>query len=403
MVSSSGTASLPLHYGRVPRWLSERMAELGAAITEAVLLEEGRAGFLSRLSDPLWFQAFGAVLGMDWHSSGITTAVMGALKRGLEPRAEELGLYVCGGRGKHSRRTPAELQAVAERSGLDGQQLARTSRLVAKVDSAAVQDGHQLYLHSFVLGTDGQWVVVQQGMNTTRRTARRYHWRSAGLRSFVDEPHDAMVGPKAGRIVNLTDRRAGRARQASLELVRAGPDAVVQELRATRSTRRATLPAHHEVRASDVFLRRLHGVLAVAAEQGAASYDQLLLTPGMGARAVQALALVAEVVHGAPSRFDDPARFAFAHGGKDGHPHPVPLRIYDETIGTLRHALGQAKVGRSDKIEAFQRLDARARELERMARGPSLERLIDQEWARAEQLDGRTVLGPAAEQLRLFA
>lgn len=395
----SGSANLPLHRGRVPHWLARRMAELGVAIVEAIVIAEGRQGFLTRLADPFWFQAFGAVLGMDWHSSGITTSVVGALKRGLGPRAAELGLHVCGGRGRHSRRTPDELLAVADRTGLDGEALVRASKLTAKVDNTAMQDGFQLYLHAFVVGDDGEWVVIQQGMNGEARQARRYHWRSAAVRSFVDEPHDAVVGAPQGAIVNLTDRRALAARDVSVGLLEESPDAVVDELRRITTGRLLQLPSHHEVRASDVFLRRLHGVLATARDGGVAGFEDLLLTRGLGPRTMQAIALVAEVAHGAPSRFDDPARFAFAHGGKDGHPFPVPLRVYDRTIEALRQAVDRARVGRSDKVEALQRLDRRARELERLASGPSFDEIMDDEWRRSPARGGMTVLGPAGPEV----
>jgi hypothetical protein len=373
------------------------MAALGTAIVEAIVIAEGRQGFLTRLADPFWFQAFGAVLGMDWHSSGITTSVIGALKRGLGPRAHELGIHVCGGRGRHSRNTPRELLDVADRNGLDGDRLGRTSRLVAKVDSVAVQDGFSLYLHGFVVSDDGDWVVVQQGMNGAAREARRYHWHSEGVRSFVEEPHQAVIGPNQGTIVNLTDRRSASARRASVDLVGHGPDAAVRELgRVVGSPRNLTLPAHHEVRPSDVFLRRLHAVIALAGERDVTAFDELLLTDGLGPRTMQAMALVAEVAYGAPSRFDDPARFAFAHGGKDGHPHPVPLEVYDRTIDGLRRAVDRARIDRSEKVHALKRLESKVRELERTATGPSLEHIIDDEWDRSPERGGMTVLGKAS-------
>lgn len=400
MARRSGSASLPLHRGRVPPWLSARMAELGAAVTEAIVVAEGRKGFLTRLSDPFWFQAFGAVLGMDWHSSGITTSVIGALKRGLGPRAHELGLHVCGGRGQHSRRTPQELSQVAERTGLDGLELGRVSRLVAKVDNVAVQDGFSLYLHGFVVSDDGDWVVVQQGMNGGAGQARRYHWRSDAVRSFVEEPHQAVVGPHQGVIVNLTDRRSAAARLSAVDLVDRGPDAAVRELtQIAASPRNLTMPAHHEVRASDVFLRRLHAVIALAGERGVAAFDELLLTAGLGPRTMQAMALVAEVAYGAPSRFDDPARFAFAHGGKDGHPHPVPLAVYDRTVDGLRRAVDEARVGRSEKIHALRRLEAEVRRQEEFASGPPLEQIVDDEWDRSPDRGGMTVHGPASPEV----
>src|ERR1700710_404060 len=292
MVRRSGSATLPLHSGRVPPWLATRMSALGAVITQAIVHHYGRDEFLRRLSHPFWFQSFGAVMGMDWHSSGITTSVIGALKRGLTPLRSELGIHVCGGRGKHSRLTPQELMAVGERVGVDGAALARTSRLVAKVDSAAVQDGFDLYLHGFIVTDDGRWTVVQQGMNGDKKQARRYHWHSENLTSFVEEPHAAIDGPAQGQIVNLTDRRAEISRAAQLELLTGfGPDRIVSELAALSGEAPAQgmlphliMPAHHDVRSSDVFTRRLHGTLAAAAERGPADFPELLLTPGVGAR-----------------------------------------------------------------------------------------------------------------------
>ena len=360
MTRRTGSADLPLHGGRVPPWLAERMASLGAIITQAVVHHYGRDEFLQRLSHPFWFQSFGAVMGMDWHSSGITTSVIGALKRGLTPLQGELGIYVCGGRGKHSRRTPDELIAIGARTGIDGQALTRASRLVAKVDSAAVQDGFELYLHGFFVTDDGKWTVVQQGMNGEKRQARRYHWHSENLRSFVDEPHRAIEGPAQGDIINLTDRRAENSRTAQLDLLAAlGPDGIAREY-AALSRQGSTqpelphliMPAHHDVRSNDVFTRRLHGTLAAAAERGPLDFPELLLTPGVGARTVQSLAMVAEVVHGAPYRFRDPARFSLAHGGKDRHPYPVPIKVYDETIRVLKSAVQHAKLGRDEEMQA---------------------------------------------------
>jgi hypothetical protein len=402
MTRRGGTADLPLHHGRVPEWLARRMAALGAVITEAIVLEYGRDEFLRRLAHPFWFQSFGAVMGMDWHSSGITTSVLGALRRGLAPRAGELGLHVCGGRGARSRRTPAELAAIAERTGLDGAALARASRLVAKVDSAAVQDGHALYLHGFVLADDGRWVVVQQGMCDATRTARRYHWLSEGLASFVEAPHAAIEGRTGGRIVNLTDARAAESREGQLALLHdLGPDRLARE--AARALGRGeaapgppllphlVMPAHHEVRAKDVVLRRLHGALAAAADRGPADFAELLLVPGVGARTVEALALVAEVVHGAPCRFADPARHALAHGGKDGAPFPVPLAVYDDTIAVLTRAVARARLGQDDRMAAIRRLDAEARRLEASATGPSFAAHVATERARAPVYGGRSV------------
>src|SRR6476619_3751817 len=290
MTRRSGSADLPLHGGRVPRWLADRMTRLGAVMCEAIVLEYGRDELLRRLAHPFWFQSFGAVMGMDWHSSGITTSVIGALKRGLTPRSAELGIHVCGGRGQHSRQTPHELIAIGDRVGLDGADLARTSRLVAKVDSAAVQDGFDLYLHGFIVTDDGHWVVVQQGMNGDRRQARRYHWLSEGLKSFVEEPHAAIDGPGQGEIINLTDRRADASRRQQVDALQSlGPDRIARQFRQIEGRKRPpqqellphlVMPAHHDVRPSDVFARRLHASLAAAAERGPADFPELLLVPG---------------------------------------------------------------------------------------------------------------------------
>jgi uncharacterized protein len=371
------------------------MSALGAVITQAIVHHYGRDEFLRRLSHPFWFQSFGAVMGMDWHSSGITTSV-----------SDELGLHVCGGRGQHSRKTPDELQALGERIGFDGAGLTRASRLVAKVDSAAVQDGFDLYLHGFFVTDDGKWTVVQQGMNGDKKQARRYHWHSEDLKSFVDEPHCAIDGPAQGEIVNLTDKRAETSRTAQLELLTDfGPDRIVAELSVISGNvpAQATLPhllmpAHHDVRSSDVFTRRLHGTLAAAAERGPVDFPELLLTPGVGARAVRSLAMVAEVVHGAPYRFWDPARFSLAHGGKDRHPYPVPIKVYDETIKVMKSAVRKAKLGREEEMQALQRLDRQARRLEAEADGPSFQSFVAAERAVSPALDGRSVFGWESDQ-----
>lgn len=377
------------------------MSVLGAVIAQAIIHHHGRDEFLRRLSHPFWFQSFGAVMGMDWHSSGITTSVIGALKRGLGPLSGELGIHVCGGRGKHSRRTPDELNSLGERIGFDASALTRTSRLVAKVDSAAVQDGFDLYLHGFFVTDGGKWTVVQQGMNEDTRQARRYHWHSDNVTYFLDTPHSAIDGPDQGDIINLTDRRAAPSRSAQLDLLATpGPDRVVEEFAAIfadaapqMTLPHLVMPSHHDVRSSDVFARRLHGTLAAAAERGPVNFPDLLLTPGVGARTVQSLAMVAEVVHGAPCRFQDPARFSLAHGGKDRHPYSVPLKVYDETIGLLKSAVRNAKLGHSEELQALKRLDARARELERTATGPSLEAFLASEREASQALGGRSVFG----------
>ncbi len=374
-------------------------------VGEAIILEYGRDELLRRLAHPFWFQSFGAVMGMDWHSSGITTSVIGALKRGLAPLSGELGIHVCGGRGRHSRATPGELVTVGDRVGIDGSALALTSRLVAKIDSAAVQDGFDLYLHGFIVSDDGRWVVVQQGMNGDRRQARRYHWLSEGLESFVDAPHAAIEGRQQGRIVNLADRRAAESRGRQLELLGdIGPTGIAREFARLEGKAASAggpepllphliLPDHHDVRPEDIVDRRLHAAFAAAADRGPEDFAQLLLVPGVGARTVRALALVAEVVHGAPCRFSDPARFSLAHGGKDRHPYPVPTKVYDHTITVMKSAVVRAKLGHEEELAALRRLDAQARRLEATASGPAVEAIIAEENSRSHEYGGRSVFG----------
>jgi len=382
----SGIADLPLHGGRVPQWLATRMTKLGTAIAETIVHDYGTSAFLSRLSDPFWFQAFGAVMGMDWHSSGITTSVMGALKRGLAERSDELGLYICGGRGRFSRNTPYELRSLADKRGFDGDALVRTSRLTARVDNNAIADGFQIYLHSFVVSADGEWAVVQQGLNDKNGMARRYHWHSASVKDFVQEPHNAIVGENLGIIMNLVDVDAKPAQRAMLELTRERPDVALDAARYLR------MPEHHEIKERDVDLKRLGAVLAVAYDRELHDFAELLLLEKLGPRTLQSLALVAEVVHGAPTRFADPARFAFAHGGKDRHPFPVPLKTYDESLNLLRTSLDAAKVGDKDKLEGFQRLNRFVQMVEkRLAPQADFDSLIRHEQRISKSLNGRSV------------
>lgn len=401
----SGSADLPLHYGYVPKWLAVRMAKLGLAITEAIITEYGKEEVLRRLADPFWFQSFGAVMGMDWHSSGITTSVMGALKRAINPHARQLGIYICGGKGRFSKETPAELLRLAGSTGLDGDELVRCSKLSAKVDNTAIQDGFQLYTHNFILTDTGEWTVVQQGMHTGNKTARRYHWHSASLRSFTEEPHTGICGINQGQILNLTDAGAASARQNILQITAEEPGRMLREFH------QLLLPRHHDVQASDVNLKRLGAILWVAHEQPPESFEELLLLPGVGPRTVQSLALVSEVIHGSPSRFTDPARFSFAHGGKDGHPFPVPLKVYDETINILQTAVHKANLGATDKAEALKKLHAVAVRAEAgFVPNSNFDALIQKERDESWKHGGRTVFGKARPprtvhkgvQLKLF-
>jgi hypothetical protein len=397
----SGVADLPLHGGRVPAWLAERMTKLGTAICEGVLYHYGAPELLSRLSDPFWFQALGCVMGMDWHSSGITTSVIGALKRGMNPRAHELGIYICGGRGRHSRRTPDELREVADRTGLNGDALARSSRLTAKIDNNAIADGFQLYLHSFIVSKAGEWTVVQQGMNGDTGLARRYHWHSAAVRDFVSEPHTGIVGDTVidGDIMNLIEHRAKPAQSALLEIAHERPECILQE------ARKLIMPRHHDVRAESIDLKRLGAVLSVAYKRDLRDFASLLLLENLGPRTLQSLALIAEVVHGTPTRFADPARFSFAHGGKDGHPFPVPLKTYDESLSVLRRSLDAAKLGHTEKLDGFARLDRFVRNIEKHA-APAADfgKAIRHERAISPALGGRTVFDDdkRKKQLELF-
>lgn len=397
----SGSADLPLHNGYVPKWLAERMAKLGLAVVESIILDYGNDEVIRRLSDPFWFQSLGAVMGMDWHSSGITTSVMGALKRAVNPYAKELGIYICGGKGKHSLQTPNELLRVGERTGLDGNYLARCSKLSAKVDNTAIQDGFQLYLHSFIVSNTGKWAVVQQGMSNKSSTARRYHWHSANLNSFVDDPHTFIYGQNAGYILNMTDKDALPARKGIMDIAAHRPDQMLNEIN------KLIMPAHHDVRAKDVDLKRLGSVLWLAHEKKPADFEELLLLQGLGPRTLQSLALVSEVIHGTPSRFKDPARFSFAHGGKDGHPFPVPIKVYDETIKTLQTAVHRAKIGLSDKAEAIKKLSDIAQRAEKdFTPNANFEQVIEEERNNSWRYGGRTVFGkaqpPQNPQLKLF-
>jgi hypothetical protein len=396
-VKRSGVADLPLHGGRVPQWLAARMTALGTAVTEAIVHNYGQSAFLSRLSDPFWFQALGCVLGMDWHSSGITTSVMGALKRGLAPRADELGIFICGGRGRFSRNTPQELRSLADRHGFDGEALVRVSRLTARIDNNAIADGFQIYLHSFVVTSSGEWAVVQQGLNDRSGTARRYHWHSASVRDFVASPHTGIVGDNQGTIMNLVDAQAEPAQSALLDIAREDPVKTLNEARHLR------MPPHHDVRGTNIDLKRLGAVLAIAYERDLHDFAELLLLEKLGPRTLQSLALVAEVVHGAPSRFSDPARFSFAHGGKDRHPFPVPLKTYDESLNILRTSLEAAKVGDKDKLEGFRRLERFVRAVEtNLEPRADLDAAIRHENEISQSIDGRSVFDDKPKQGSLF-
>lgn len=349
----SGTANLPLHSGHAPRWLFERMTQLAAEIASWIVVEQGSAELFRRLSDPLWFQAFGAVIGMDWHSSGVTTVLCGALKQGLQPRQRELGLVVAGGKGRTSRQTPAELTAAGDWLGLDPDPFVRASRMAAKVDNNALQDGYQIYHHVFLLDQAGHWAVIQQGMNDASGYARRYHWFSADVHSFVDDPHTAITAERTAEVWNLVAHESAAAREMTTVLARAQPEQIVAEVARLREL---TLPAHHDIQHADMDPKRLHRILLKTYERQPEDFATLLGMEGVGARTLRALSLLGELVYGAPVSITDPARFAFAHGGKDRHPFPVDRATYDQSIQTLHSAVEHAKIGQREQVAALRRL-----------------------------------------------
>lgn len=401
-MKKSGTADLALFGGGIPPWLYDRMVELCLPIVESIVSDRGTADFLSRMSDPFWFQSFGAVIGMDWNSSGVTTAVMRALKDAIKPHSSELGLYICGGKGKESMRTPQELQSTGDKTGLDGQSLARSSKLVAKVDNTAIQDGYNLYLHSFIVDTQGAWTVVQQGMDSQTGMARRYHWHSAKVKSFVEDPHSAVCGSNLGDILNLTAVDAKPTQNGILDISKESPNKMVAEIA------QMTLPTYCDVKAKDVDLKRLGSVLWLAQEQEVGTFEDLLLVQGLGPRTLQSLTLVSEVIHGTPSRFTDPARFSFAHGGKNSNPFPIATKIYDETIEILSNAVHRAKIGSPDKSNAIAKLHKIAKRAEEgFLPNDNFEAIKAKQNRDAWKYGGRTLRGyskPPKDdpQLRLF-
>ena len=352
----TGTADLPLHGGRAPRWLFQRMTRLARAIALVLVEEGGPQEVLVRLADPYWFQAFGCVLGFDWHSSGLTTTACGALKEGLREVGPSMGLYVAGGKGATSRRTPEEIRQRGADLALDPEVLVYASRLVAKVDSNALQDGYQIYHHAFIFDREGHWTVVQQGMNEATGYARRYHWLSEGLRGFVDEPHAAICTEQTGTVLNMVAHESAGARVASVELARERPNRLLDELFKLREP--LFMPAHHAVSTGEIDPRRLATIFLTTYERQPENFEQLLALQGVGAKAIRALSLLAELLYGAPASTRDPARFSFAHGGKDGHPYPVDRVTYERSIDLLERAVKQAQLGHRERLEALRRLAA---------------------------------------------
>lgn len=349
----TGIANLPLHWGKAPRWLFQRMEQLAREITLVIVSEQGTQAFLDKLADPFWFQSFGCVLGFDWHSSGVTTTVCGALKAGLKGLEKELGLWVAGGKGGASRQTPVEIQAAAEATGLNSQPLIYASRMAAKVDNNAVQDGYQLYHHNFIFTRDGNWCVIQQGMNEQNKYARRYHWKQELVTDFVNEPQAAICCDSRGVTLNLVAQTSAANRSVATEIAREQPEKVIKEL---RKIQQLVLPERHPVLAQDIHPERLEKIFLATYENQPENFEQLLGMPGVGLKAIRALSLVAELVYGVKPSFSDPARYSFAHGGKDGFPYPVDRSNYDRTIEFLQQAIRRTKIGRTEQLQAFQRL-----------------------------------------------
>jgi hypothetical protein len=353
----TGIANLPLHSGKCPRWLFEKMVELGRVLVELLVIEAGPEEVLLRLSDPFWFQALGCVLGFDWHSSGLTTTVCGALKEAVRGRERDLGLFVCGGKGATALKTPEEILRLGDRHALavNPEALVRASRLTAKVDQAALQDGYDLYHHTFIFSVHGAWTVIQQGMNPDAQRARRYHWSSRACRDFVVEPHTAVCCDAKGLTLNLVARESEAARKSLPALAQEKPDRLVADLKRIQE-RVLDLPDRHRLLLTDLNPARLRTVFEKSYLRPPPDFLGLLETPGVGARGIRALSLIAELIYGTPASYRDPARFAFAHGGKDGIPFPVDRTTFEHSIRVLRRVVERSRLGLSDKRAALGRL-----------------------------------------------
>ena len=391
---NSGTIGMPLHFGKVPTFLTDRMGKMGDAIVESVVYNYGKSEVLTRMSDPNWFQALGAVMGMHWNSSGVTATVLGSLKQHINPKASDLGLYILGGKGKSAWNTPNQIHRVADRHGLPGTELAKSARLTSRIDNNAIQDGFNLYQQYFILSDEGEWTAISQGLNKQNRRARRYHWHSPSVRSFGDSPHTGIVGLESQRVLNLTDSTADMLRTHMVDLTKENPKIVAEAIR------EAELPNRHDVRKEDVNMGRLASVLDLAYNRDIEKFEDLVDLHGVGPRTLKALAMASEIIHGDATRFDDPARFAFAVGGKDGRPHPVDTESLDETIGMLQNAVDRAKLGDKDKSNALRRLHTVAKSGENKGIPMDfLQDLIDHEWQNAENNGGKTFMGTVVKGL----
>ncbi|MDA7583889.1 DUF763 domain-containing protein [Luminiphilus sp.] len=391
---NSGAMGMPLHFGKVPSFLTERMGKMGDAIVESIVYNYGKSEVLTRMSDPNWFQALGAVMGMHWNSSGVTATVLGSLRPHVNAKAQDLGLYILGGKGKYAWNTPKQINRVANRHGLPGTELARSARLTNRIDNNAVQDGFNLYQQYFILSDEGEWTSISQGMNRNTRRARRYHWHSPSVRSFGDSPHTGIMGLEKQQVLNLTDSSADLLRTHMVDLTKESPKIVVE------AVREAELPDRHDVRKEDINMSRLASVLDLAYNRDIEKFEDLVELQNVGPRTLKALAMASEVIHGDATRFDDPARFAFAVGGKDGRPHPIDTKALDETVDMLQNAVDHAKLGDKEKSQALKRLHQVAKKGE--SKGTPIDflsDLIDHEWNHAENSDGKTFIGSVVKGL----
>ena len=391
---NAGTIGMPLHFGKVPSFLTERMGKMGDAIVESIVDNYGKSEVLTRMSDPNWFQALGAVMGMHWNSSGVTATVLGSLQRQINPKSRSLGLYILGGKGKRMGWSTKQINRVSNNHGLPGQELVHACNLTRRIDNNAVQDGYGLYQQYFILSDEGEWTSISQGMNRQTRRARRYHWHSPTVRSFVEQPHTGIVGVENQQVLNLVDQDAGNLRNHMVALTQDRPKEVIEAIRSL------DLPDRHDVQKSDVNLARLGSVLNLAYNRDIEQFDDLMMMHGVGPRTLKALAMASEVIHGDATRFEDPARFSFAVGGKDGRPHPIDEKSFDETVSMLQNSVDSAKLGDKDKSAALKRLHKVAVAGESVGSPLDyLSDLIDSEWNHAENSGGKTFMGTVVKVL----
>ncbi|MDB3967115.1 DUF763 domain-containing protein [Porticoccaceae bacterium] len=391
---NAGSIGMPLHFGKVPGFLTERMGNMGDAIVESILTNYGKSELLSRMSDPNWFQALGAVMGMHWNSSGVTAVTLGALKRKLNPKSHELGVYILGGKGKQMTYTPRQITKVSDRHSLDAPEILKSQRLSARVDNNAIQDGFDLYQQYFLLTDEGEWTAISQGMNKSNRRARRYHWHSPTVQSFGSSPHTGIAGLENQSILNLVDPSAETLQQNMIELTNEKPTEIIKAMKS------AEMPNRHDVRKEDINTARLASVLDLAYNREIEKFEDLVDMHGVGPRTLKALAMASEVIHGDATRFEDPARFAFAVGGKDGRPHPIDTKSFDETVTMLQDTIDRSKMGDKDKSDGLKRLHKAAVSGE--TKGVPLDfinDLIDNEWRYAEDNGGKTFMGKVVKGL----